>query len=120
MAGRFGGNWHGIIGGTSNLGRVSAKLTQSMNQVSGQFTFQDLVTVPVSADVDATVNGSLIDGNLNNVRPLLPGGAAPLAPHVRLPRTGRILGMIDDDGKRITGFWYTDAQTSGGFILSRS
>jgi hypothetical protein len=108
------GKWLGIVGGT-NIGKVSVSFQQTGNQVSGQFTFQDLVLVPLRADFFAVIlSRRLIDGGLQRFVPLqaIPQG-------LNLPSSGRMLGIIEEDGRKISGFWITNVGTGGGFAIFR-
>lgn len=105
------GNWTGIVGGT-NIGKTSATLRQAGGTVSGQFTFHDLVAVPLQANVQGSLSGRWLEGSLS-------GFAAAPAPGLVVPSSGRILGLVEEDGDKITGFWATDIGTTGAFILLR-
>jgi hypothetical protein len=107
------GNWSGIVGGT-NIGKVSAKLTQSGNGVTGYFTFHDLVAAPVQAQLSGALAGRWLDGTLSQFKAM---GVPPVG--VRIPQSGRLMGLVEEAGAKITGFWMTDILTTGGFILTR-
>jgi hypothetical protein len=111
--GPLDGDWRGIIGGT-NIGKVSAKFQQHGDQVSGQFTFLDLVIVPVEADFSGVTGGRWLDGGLQRIRP-----TQPTPPGANLPSTGRVLGVIEENGRKISGFWMTNIGTGGGFVILR-
>jgi hypothetical protein len=107
------GKWLGIVGGT-NIGKVSGSITQAGQSVTGQFIFQDLFTVPLQTQVQGVINGRWLDASLSR---FALQGAPPTA--VAVPTSGRKLGLIENDGEKITGFWITNVLTAGGFILSR-
>ncbi len=109
----LGGKWTGIVGGT-NIGKMSVSITQAGQSVTGQFIFQDLFTVPLQAQFQGVINGRWFDATLS--RFALQGAPAVA---VTVPTSGRMLGLIENDGDKITGFWITNVFTSGGFILSR-
>lgn len=106
-------NWSGIVGGT-NIGKVGASLRQAGASVSGQFIFEDLLTVPLQATITGAVSGRRLEGTLSGfqLRGVPPVGVA-------VPRTGRVLAVVGEDGDKISGFWMTDVLTAGGFILLR-
>ncbi len=112
------GSWTGIVGGT-NIGKVGAFLQQENGRVTGQFTFQDLAAVPVRANLTGLIiDGRWIDASLLNITPTVQPSLIP--PGVVMPNTGRVLGVIEEDGTKITGYWLTNIGTGGGFILLRS
>ncbi len=107
------GNWLGIVGGT-NIGRVSASLQQAGAELTGQFVFEDLLVVPLQASITGAVTGRRLEGTLSGIQLR---GTPPVG--MPVPRTGRVLGVVEEDGNKISGFWMTDVMTAGGFILLR-
>ncbi len=107
------GNWSGIVGGT-NIGKVEANFQQSGDHVTGQVVFHDLVAVPVRAEFSGILRGRFIDGGLQRIAP-----TQPTPPGVVLPSTGRLLGVIEENGHKITGFWITNVGTGGGVVILR-
>lgn len=79
------GKWAGIVGGT-NIGKASAGFSQSGVEVSGRFTFHDILTVPLGAEVRATLSGPWLEGTLSDVSL----SQAP-PPGTVWPTAGRIL-----------------------------
>jgi hypothetical protein len=105
------GKWTGIVGGT-NIGKTSVSLRQNGSAVSGEFVFQDLFVVPVRAQIVAALSGRILEGTLSGFAPV---GAVP--PGAVTPSGGRMLGIVEEDGHKITGFWMTNIGTAGGFVL---
>lgn len=107
------GKWTGIVGGT-NIGKTSLTLQQNGSAVSGEFVFLDLLVVPVRARIAASLSGRVLDGTLSGFSP-----AGPVPSGVVTPNSGRILGVVEEDGNKVSGFWITNIGTGGGFVLVR-
>ncbi len=107
------GNWTGIVGGT-NIGKATATLRESGGTLSGQVTFDDLFAVPLRVNAHGALSGRWLEASLSGF------GAAAQPPGTRAPQSGRILGLVEEDGDKITGFWMTDIGTTGSFILVRA
>lgn len=110
------GDWHGVAGGNTNIGKVRAKLDQQGSALTGHIAFLDLAVVPVEAEVRGSIQeGRLIDAA---VQMITPTQVAP--PGSITPSSGRMLGIVEEDGRKISGFWMTNIGTSGGFVLVKA
>ncbi len=114
-ASTLSGDWTGIVGGT-NIGRITARFDQRGDQLYGQFIFQDLVVVPVAAELTGMIDGEWIDATLGNVKAV--GNPANIPANAMIPAGGRVMGLVEQD--KITGFWITNVGTNGSFILKKA
>jgi hypothetical protein len=102
------GSWLGHIVGT-NSGTLTAQLTQDGQQVQGEIALSDFATGATSAVVDGRLLGQQFEAALHTFK-----GSAPV-----VPKSGRLVGHVSEDGKNISGDWSTDIGTNGRFQLSK-
>src|ERR1039458_3965461 len=103
---QLSGSWLGHIVGT-NSGTLTVQFTQEGQQVRGEIALSDFATGTTTAVVDGRLSGHQFEAALHTFK-----GSAPL-----VPKSGRLVGHVSEDGKNISGDWSTDIGTHGRFQI---